>query len=349
LTGPAEHERILNRIFQENSMDNRILFIRMRLLGDIVFTIPSVLLYKKNFPENEIYYLVEQRFREVAEIIPGVKEVITLPDHMGLGDIIRFRRTIKKLGFPTVIDFHSGPRSALLTYLSGAKLRIGYQTPNRNWAYNRTVPRKSEKHPSHSVSNQAKLLTTMGIDIKEIPFYPEINISEDQVSKELREISDFGKKIVIHVGAKKRYRDWGKENFASLIKELKQDHWKIFLIGKGEEEETRGQYLRDQFNVYDFTGKISIKDILFLIARSDVYFGADSGPLQLASLTKTPIVALFGPNIPEVSGPYRKENVTIIQLNLDCRPCAQKRCNFDEVKCMKGIDVADVYQAIKAF
>lgn len=330
-------------------MDNKILFIRPRLLGDIVFTIPSVLLYKRNFPGNEIFYLVEQRFREAAEIIPGVKEVITVPDHLGLKEILRYSRNIKKRRFTTAIDFHSGPRSALLTYLSGAKVRIGYHTPNRNWAYNRLVPRKSEKQYSHSVFNQAKLLTPLGIDIQEIPFYPEIKINKDQVSKKLREASDLDKKIVIHVGAKKRYRDWGVENFASLIEELKQDNWNIFLIGKGKEEEQRGQYLRDRFDTFDFTGKISIKEVLFLITQSDVYFGADSGPLQLASLTKTPIVALYGPNIPEVSGPYRKENVTIIQLKLDCIPCAQKSCKFDEVKCMRGIEVAEVFRAIKAF
>lgn len=330
-------------------MDNNILFIRPRLLGDIVFTIPSVLMYKRNFPGNEIFYLVEQRFREAAEIIPGVKKVITVPDHLGLKDILRYRRDIKKQKFATAIDFHSGPRSALLTYLSGAKVRIGYRTPNRNWAYNRLVPRKSEKLYSHSVFNQAKLLTALGIDIQEIPFYPEIKTSKDQVPKKLREVSDLDKKIVIHVGAKKKYRDWGLENFASLIEELKRDDWNIFLIGKGEEEEIRGQYLRDRFEVFDFTGKISIKEILFLIAQSDVYFGADSGPLQIASLTKTPIVALYGPNIPEVSGPYRRENVKIIQLKMDCIPCNQKSCKFDEVKCMRGIEVADVFRAIKAF
>ncbi len=330
-------------------MDNRILFIRLRLLGDIVFTIPSVLLYKVNFPEDEIYYLVERRFRETAEIIPGVKEVITVPDHMRLKEILQYRRKIKKMRFPTVIDFHSGPRSALLSYLSGAKNRIGYQTPNRNWAYNRLVPRKIEKRFSHSVANQARLLAPLGIDIQKIPFYPEIKISEAHVSNNIRQVSDLHKKVVIHVGAKKRFRDWGLENFASLIKDLKRDDWHIFLIGKGEEEERRGRYLQDQFDVFDFTGRISIKEILFLIAHSDVYFGADSGPLQLASLTRTPIVTLFGPNIPEVSGPYRKEKVTILQLNMDCRPCTQKSCMFDEIKCMKGIGVADVYRAIKAF
>ncbi len=330
-------------------MKEKILFIRLRLLGDIVFTIPAVQLYKKNYPENEIFYLVEERFREVAEIIPGIKEVITVPDKMGLKEILQFRKKIKKLGFHAVIDFHSGPRSALLTLLSGTEVRIGYRTPNRNWAYNHLVLRKSGDQLTHSVYNQARLLTPLGIEIRDIDPYPDIEISENQVSEKIRTVVQEDKKIVVHVGAKKRYRDWGMENFASLIEKLHQDKWHVFLIGKGKEEEERGRDLRDRFGIHDFTGILTIKEILFLIARADIYFGADSGPLQLASLTKTPIVAIYGPNIPEVSGPYRKENVKIIQLKLDCIPCAQKSCKFDEVKCMEGIEVSDVHQAIKSF
>lgn len=330
-------------------MKKKILFIRLRLLGDIVFTIPAVQLYKKNHPESEIYYLSEERFQEAAEIIPGINEVITVPDRMGIKEIIRFRKKIKKLGIQTVIDFHSGPRSALLTLLSGAKNRIGYRTPNRNWAYNQLVPRKSKNISSHSVYNQARLLTPLGIDPQEIPVYPEIEINNEHVSDKIIKIVELNKKIVIHIGAKKRYRDWGIENFSALIKLLSQDNYNIFLIGKGKEEEKRGKNLKDLFDIHDFTGKLSIREILFVIAHSDVYFGADSGPLHLASLTKTPIVALYGPNIPEISGPYRNENVTIIQLDLDCIPCHQKSCKFDEVKCMTGIDVSDVYQAIKKF
>lgn len=330
-------------------MEKKILFIRLRLLGDIVMTMPAVQLYRTKYPESEVYYLAEERFQEAAELIPGIKKVISVPDRMGIRDIFRFRKKIKRLGIPTVIDFHSGPRSALLTFLSGAKNRIGYRTPNRNWAYNRLVPRKSENSSAHSVENQARLLTPLGIDVKEIPPYPEINIEEEDVSENIRKTSKLDKKIVIHIGAKKTYRDWGIENFSSLIKLLCQDKYNIFLIGKGEEEEKRGRYLEGLFDVHDFTGKLSVREILYLIAHSDVYFGADSGPLHLASLTKTPIVGLYGPNIPEISGPYRKENVTIIQADLDCIPCPQKSCKFDEIKCMTGIEVSEVYQAIKKY
>jgi ADP-heptose:LPS heptosyltransferase len=330
-------------------MEDKILFIRLRLLGDIVFTIPAVQLYKKKDPETDIYYLVEERFREVAEIIPGINKVLTVPDRMGIIDMMGFRKNTKKLKIHTAVDFHSGPRSALLTFLSGAKIRIGYRTPNRNWAYNQLVPRKSENLYAHSVENQARLLAPLGIEAHEVLGYPEIEITKEHVSEKVAKIDEGDRKIVIHVGAKKIYRDWGIESFSSLIKLLIQDNYSIFLIGKGEEEEGRGKYLSDLYSLHDFTGKLSVKEILFLISHADVYFGADSGPLQLASLTKTPIVALYGPNIPDISGPYRSENVTIIQLDLDCIPCPQKTCRYDEVKCMKGIEVSDVYQAIKKY
>lgn len=330
-------------------MNGNVLFIRLRLLGDIVFTMPAVRLYKKKYPDSEIYYVSEERFCEAAEIIPGISGVLTVPDRMGIKDLREFRNKIKKKRFQTVIDFHSGPRSALLTFLSGAKIRIGYRTPNRNWAYNHLVPRKFGKVHSHSVYNQARLLTPAGIDIKEIPPYPDIKIDEEQISDEIRTAVELDKKIVIHIGAKKKYRDWGKEKFSSLVERLILEGFHVFLIGKGQEEEERGKTFKDRFGAYDFTGILTIKEIIFLISRSDAYFGADSGPLHLASLTRTPIVALYGPNIPEVSGPFRKEKVKIIQMQLDCIPCPQKTCKFDEVRCMEGIGVEEVYHAIKSF
>jgi len=320
----------------------KILFIRLRLLGDIIFTIPAIEIYKKHFPESNIYYVVEEKFREIAELIPGIHEVIVIPRKMTLKEHLKFRKKIKNLGIGTVIDFHSGPKSALLTRISGAKTRIGYKTPNRNYAYTHKTPRKFGDSPTHSVFNQAKLLEHLGINIENIPYYPPIPIDENTISrgikKKLNENSN-NKKIVIHIGAGNRFRDWGIENFSTLIKRLIKDKVTLFLVGSSEEEKKKGAYLKEQYgtNIHNLTGQLSIKDILFLISQSMVYLGVDSGPLHLASLTDTPLVALYGPNIPEICGPWRKKDVTIIQLPLNCRPCSQRKCIYDIIKCMKNI------------
>lgn len=336
-----------------------ILFIRLRLLGDIILTIPTLEIYKKNFPQSNIYYVVEEKFREIAELIPGVHQVISVPTQMSIKEHFRFRKQMNSLALDAVVDFHSGPKSALLTRISGAKMRIGYKTPNRNWAYTHLTSRKLDaSSPTHSTFNQAKLLEHLGITVTgtTIPLYPPIANVENNVTQEIKnllenETGNF-KKIVIHVGAGNSFRDWGIENFSGLIERLTGDRVMVILVGHSEEEKKKGVYLAAQHGlkkakqVLDLTGRLSIADMLFLISRVNVYFGVDSGPLHLASLTQTPLVALYGPNIPEISGPWRKKDVDIIQLSLTCRPCAQRKCIYDTIKCMKNIKTDVVYEAI---
>ena len=79
----------------------KILFIRLRLLGDIIFTIPAIEIYKKYFPENRIYYVVEERFREISELIPEIHEVIVIPRYMTLKEHFKFRN---KIGMDVVLE-----------------------------------------------------------------------------------------------------------------------------------------------------------------------------------------------------------------------------------------------------
>jgi ADP-heptose:LPS heptosyltransferase len=331
--------------FQRN---NHILFIRLRLLGDIIFTIPSIQIFKENFPGVKVYYVVEEQFKEIAELIPGIHRLIVVPRKMGLKRMWEFRKDIRNIGFDTVIDFHSGPKSAQLTWLTRAKFRIGYKTPNRNWAYNRLTPRKFGETPTHSVYNQAKLLEHLGITVtvESLPQYPAITIRETQISNAVKEAIKKEKKVVIHVGAGNPFRDWGIENFSALISRLKEQGITVFLIGSGEEEKKRGNYLSHLSGVDDFTGKLSLAQLIYLISNSDVYFGADSGPLHAASLTPVPLVALYGPNIPEISGPWRKKGVSIIQRPMSCRPCTQRKCIYGIIPCMKNITMDEVYETI---
>ncbi len=334
----------------------KILFIRLRLLGDIIFTIPSIEIFKKYYPDTNIYYVVEEESREIAELIPGIHQLIVIPRKMSFIKMWKFRQNIRSLGIDTVVDFHSGPKAAQLTRLTGAKLRIGYKTPNRNWAYNRLTPRKFGNSYTHSVYNQAKLLEHLDIpiDSETIPQYPDIPIDESRIrdSVKLKKKKKDKKKAVIHVGAGKASRDWGIENFASLVQKLKENKnknetdWSIFIVGKNDKEKKKGEYLEKHFQIHNLTGKISLLELLYLISRSTVYVGADSGPLHLASLTSTPLVGLYGPNIPEVSGPWREKNVSIIRKYLPCQPCSQRKCIYGIISCMKNITTDEVYEKI---
>ncbi len=332
-----------------------ILFIRLRLLGDIIFTIPALQLYNNHFPGSKIYYVVEEKFEEITQLIPGIHEIIVLPHKMTIKQHFQFRKKIKSLNIHTVVDFHSGPKSALLTRITNAKTRIGYITPNRNYAYTHKTPRTYKTPNTHSTFNQARLLEHLdipGITPENTPPYPPIQPNETNVGENLKKIlheNKNHKKIALHVGAGNQFRDWGIENFSALIETLTKKNITVFLVGNNKEEKEKGKYLKKHFPIHDLTGQLSIAETLFLISNSTVYCGVDSGPLHLASLTTTPIVALYGPNIPDISGPWRKKNVSILQLPLKCRPCSQRTCIYDTIRCMKNIKTDVVYEAINRY
>ncbi len=325
------------------------LFIRLRLLGDIVFTIPAVQLFKERFPGVRLHYVVEERFQEMAELIPGVDRVMTVPRRRGLGDLLDFRRQLRSLGIGLIVDLHSGPGSALLTRVGGAPLRVGYRTPNRNWAYNRLVARHDPSRPAHSVHNQARLLEALGVDSRSVPAYPRIVPRLFPVPPRLAPLAELRPRVILHLGAGNRFRDWGEEHFSELVSRLGEEKVHVILFGGNPGERARAARLGGSPYVHDLSGPLSVSELFFVISGSDAYVGADSGPLHLASLTETPLVALYGPNRTEVCGPWRSQAVAIVQLEMDCRPCSQRSCKYGTIPCMREIGTDKVHEAVRQF
>lgn len=321
-----------------------VLFLRPRLLGDVIFTLPALELFASHFPGVRIAYLTEPAFAELAGIFPMVDEVIVMKRRPGLSDLIELRRRVRYLGCRVAVDFHSGPHSAMLTRVSGAIHRIGYRSSNRNWAYTRLTPRHPSGVPKHSVSNQVRLLEHFGIPKRPIPFYPEISVADPE-SRGSFEMDP--RRVVIHVGAGNSFRNWGKENFLVLSRGLVHRGIRVALIGNSRAECETAAGLGERIPLDDWTGKLTLTDSLALIAASGAYIGVDSGPLHLASLTRTPLIALYGPNIPAVSGPWRNHRVTILQTRLTCRPCSQRRCRYDTIRCMQEISPHVVLKAVE--
>lgn len=333
----------------DDSFAGDVLFMRLRLLGDIVFTIPAVALFKERFPGTRLHYVVEERFHEVAGLIPGVDSVITVPRSRRWRDFLAFRRRVRERNVGTIIDFHSGPASALLTRVSAARCRIGYRTPNRNWAYNRLIERSLPGPPVHSVLSQARLLAAVGIVAADPPPYPPIAARPLSFSSRLAPLTGLHPMVVLHLGAGNRFRDWGEDHFVELARRLTADKAAVVLIGASPEERLRAALLSRMPGLHDLSGPLPVCELLALIHAATVYVGADSGPLHLASLTATPLVALYGPNRPAISGPWKRRALEIIELEMSCRPCSQRRCKYGTIPCMRDISTDRVYEAVSQF
>src|SRR4029450_12615220 len=139
----------------------KILLIRLRLIGDVVFTTPVIRALKRAMPDARIAYLVERESAAVVAGNPHLDEVIVIPRSRGLSRIVddaRLAWGLRKRQFDLLIDRQGGPRSGWLTLATGAPQRIGYEIPGRSWMYTSSVHRARDLRPRHSVVNQWDLL-----------------------------------------------------------------------------------------------------------------------------------------------------------------------------------------------
>lgn len=347
----------------------KILLIRLRLIGDVVFTTPAVAAIRRHFPDAQVSYLVERAAEPVVRHNPHIDHVIVAERPRGVSRVLHDARLawwLRREHFNLVIDFHGGPRSAWLTRATGAPQRIGYALPGRGWAYTERLPwTRSLVPPRHSVHAQWALLTPLGIAPAQMGEPPLEMIGDAtaaaSIDRRLTEagVIDGASIVVMHVSAGNPFRRWPAGHFATVAAALaREDSVRRIIISSGPSDrsaadaiaataqslagDAAGQILR--------CGEFDLSELRALVARAALYVGGDSGPLHIAATTNVPIVALFGPTLPERSMPWRKASARAIAVDagpLPCRPCHQRHCEPGDFRCLTRVDPQQVISAAK--
>ena len=139
----------------------KILLIRLRLIGDVVFTTPIPRAIKREWPDASVSYLVEEAAAPILATNRFIDELIVVQRARGVRRVledIRLSARLRSARYDVVLDLHGGPRSSLLTFASGAAQRIGYAVKGRSWLYTTVVARPRELRARHSVINQWDLV-----------------------------------------------------------------------------------------------------------------------------------------------------------------------------------------------
>ena len=288
---------------------------------------------------------------------PHITDLIVAPKRRGVARLredLMLARRLRRERFDIAIDLHGGPRSAWLTWGSGAPRRIGYAIKGRSWMYTDVVPRAPDLAPRHSVVNQWDLVRPLGIGECD-PERDAVEMAADpaaaaRVSDRLRAagIAEEAPVIVVHVSAGNPFRRWPEEAFCEVLVRLAEaDPRRRILLTAGPSDSAAAQRvvaaargrLRTPESV-PVIGDWDLSELRALIARAAVYIGGDSGPVHVAATTATPIVELLGPTLAERSRPWRSPplRAEIVDAgSLPCRPCDQRRCAPGDFRCLRSI------------
>jgi lipopolysaccharide heptosyltransferase II len=341
-----------------------ILLVRLRLIGDVVFTTPAIRAIRRHYPDARIAYIVEEEAAAVVRHNPHLDEVITARSPRAPGrlraDIALIRR-LRRERYDLAIDFHGGPRSSILTWLSGAPRRIGYEVAGRSWMYTTRVPRPRTLRPRHSVVSQWDVLLPLGI----APPDPEIDATEmtedpaaaAAVQRRLAAagVESHNPVVVVHVSAGNPFRRWPSASFVELVRRLaSKDAKRRIIVTSGPSDasaaaaiaaEARSQLPPGERQTVVECGDFNLAELRALLGQAALYIGGDSGPLHIAGTTGVPVVGLYGPTLPVRSQPFRSArfiSTAAEVLDLPCRPCDQRQCEPGDFRCLTGIPAADV-------
>jgi predicted lipopolysaccharide heptosyltransferase III len=333
----------------------KILLVRLREIGDVVFTTPSIRALRQHFPDAHLSYIVEPVAAPIVAHNPHLNAVIVAPRRGLVADLALGRR-LRREKYDVAIDFHGGPRASLLAWLSGARERIGYDVPGRAWMYTRRVRRPRELRPRHSVENQWDLLAALGIAPPDRSRSAvEMAVDGDAAFAVARRLAEAGVErshdiVVVHVSAGNPFRRWPLEHFATLAVALAAggSARRIVLTSGPSDRDAAAAVVADarQRLKPDERGRIvacgdfTLAELRALMDGAALFIGGDSGPLHVASTSRAPILGLYGPTLPARSAPWRDPSIraeAVEVLGLPCRPCDQRVCAPGDFRCLTTI------------
>ena len=328
------------------------------MIGDVVFTTPVIRAIRRAYPAARLVYLVESDAAPVVVNNPHLDEVIVAPRTRGAKRLfadVALARRLRRERFDVAIDMHGGPRSAWLTWASGARERIGYEIRGRAWMYTRVVPRPRELRPRHSVLNQWDLLEALPGWPRQVadPERDAVEMALD-ASAEARMRTRLDRAgagadadvIVVHVSAGNPFRRWPESFFVDLVTQLAaQAPSRRIVLSSGPSDRDaaariagaareRLGALRDR--IVDL-GEFDLQELRALVGLSRLFVGGDTGPLHIAAATRTPVVGIYGPTLAARSAPWRAPAVRTISVeirDLPCRPCNQRTCVPGDFRCL---------------
>ena len=342
--------------------------VRLRLIGDVVFTTPLIGALRAALPDAHLAYLIEPAAAPVVRHHPALDDVIVAPRSRGLArlrDDLALGVRLRRERYDVILDLHSGPRASWLTWLSGARRRIGFDVKARRWVYTDLVARPRELRPRHSVENQWDILTPL------LPDLPPPSPAENPVTMVHAPAADTlvdgwmsreglegdHQLVVVHVSAGNAFRRWPLASFVELAARLTAAgrNRRIILTSGPSEAAAAAAVVagvRERRPEHPegvrTCGDMSLDELHALIGRARLYIGGDSGPLHVAATTRTPIVGLYGPTLPVRSAPWRDPRVFSAAGDvgvLPCRPCEQRCCVHGDFRCLTHITVDAVVAA----
>jgi ADP-heptose:LPS heptosyltransferase len=277
----------------------KILAIQFKYLGDAVLLTPALRALRKQFPGAELHLLVPEEVAPIFQHLPGVNRVWPMPRRRGSASLRQtwpVIRALRRERFDRSADFAGNDRGAILSFLIGARRRLGWLQRGgfvgRRFCYNeRVVLETSEQHES---ARMMRLLSAW--DVAPGPLEPEIKSDpalDAAAEKLLPE-----RTILCHIASSQPNRQWPVQRWAEFFQLAAAAGLPVaFTTAAGARERALTDELKKiapATPVLPVVPELAL--FLAVLKRAEVFISGDTGPLHFAAGLGVPTLSLFGPS-----------------------------------------------------
>ncbi len=347
----------------------RILVIRLDLIGDLVLSLTVVRALKRTYPDAEIDLLATSASAKVALHDPHLSEIITYDPNIwrrpkallqpkNWRDTQALVQHLHARHYDLAVSVY-GQWAGVLAVLSGAKRRVGFGSESYPVFMTDSVPGRhwSPLDNKHEVDYCLELAQAAGAILTTNDRIPHLNVdaqSAQEIELLLRNEGFQQDKplIVCHVSSNNgQSKRWPLPYWATLLDRLiREEGAQIVLTGAPADlpiiENITSRMHEHPINL---AGKTSLTQLAALLKRANLLISGDSGPIHMATALGVPIIGIYGPTNPSLSGPVSPDT-TVLRSTIWCSPCYNMKdpadCRFYTTQCMKNITPTQVFEVV---
>jgi heptosyltransferase-1 len=298
----------------------RILIVKTSSIGDVIHALPVIQAIKEARPDLTLGWVVRRRCADVLRGNPWIDTLHVAADKPSWSELVCLRQAMRAEHYDAALDMQGLLLSGLITWLSGAPLRVGWdrnREGNAFWLTDPVVPgRVSDKRgDTHEVSALYGFAALFGVAAPPSEFTPQPYLALEG----RKEAADWLQglpypRIALNVGASRAYKRWPVAYWAQLADRLAEQGRGLVFIGDERDSamvaQVQAHRARSE-NDLDLSGKTNLRQLAAVLAACDLVISGDTGPMHIAVAVGTPVIALFGATNPARHGPYGGRNIVL--------------------------------------
>jgi heptosyltransferase-2 len=313
----------------------RILVVGPAWVGDMVMAQSLFMTLKTRFPGVVIDVLAPRWSLPILTRTPEVTRSVEMaagPGQLGLIARRRLGHTLRRERYDQAIVLPLTVKAALTPFFASIPWRTGYRGEMRYGLLNDVRTLDTGLLPG-TVQRYVALGLPADAPMPPTTPYPRLTVRSDSQQDLMRRLGlDLERPVILltpgaEFGPSRR---WPIEHFAALAQRLMATGFQVWVDGSPKEVEL-GEHIRQAANcgVINLCGRTSLEDAIDLAALATTVVSNDSGLMHVASAVGTPVIGVFGP----------------FYLDLPCSPCHKRECPLGHHKCMRDIEVDEVFRA----